>query len=84
MRTVRRESVKLNKAKFDALERIARALASDKQAHLNFVNYAPNGLKPSAFTAGDRRRHFGACRYFGVKLFGAWRRQSQSLIPASA
>ena len=36
MRTVRRESVKLNKAKFDALERIARAFASDKQAHLDF------------------------------------------------
>src|SRR5215472_19120739 len=36
MRTVRRESLKLNKAKFDALERIARAFASDKQAHLDF------------------------------------------------
>ena len=36
MRTVRRESLKLNQAKFDALERIARAFASDKQAHLNF------------------------------------------------
>jgi len=36
MRTVRRESLKLNKAKFDALERITRAFASDKQAHLDF------------------------------------------------
>jgi len=36
MRTVRRESLKLNKAKFDALERIARAFASDKQTHLHF------------------------------------------------
>src|SRR5215471_8400171 len=36
MRTVRRESLKLNQAKFDALERIARAFASDKQAHLDF------------------------------------------------
>jgi IS605 OrfB family transposase len=36
MRTVRRESLKLNQAKFDALEGIARAFASDKQIHLNF------------------------------------------------
>src|SRR6266545_3619528 len=36
MRTVKRESLKLNKAKFNALERIARAFASDKQAHLDF------------------------------------------------
>ena len=36
MRTVRRESLKLNQAKFDELERIARAFASDKQAHLDF------------------------------------------------
>jgi len=36
MRTVRRESLNLNKAKFNALERIARAFASDKQAHLDF------------------------------------------------
>src|SRR5215831_114993 len=36
MRTVRRESLKLNQAKFDALERIARAFADDKQAHLDF------------------------------------------------
>jgi hypothetical protein len=36
MPTVRRESLKLNKAKFDALEGIARAFASDKQTHLKF------------------------------------------------
>src|SRR5262249_50324139 len=42
MRTVRRESLKLNKAKFDALERIARAFASDKQAHLDFYQYDLN------------------------------------------
>src|SRR6516165_10189732 len=42
MRTVRRESLKLNKAKFDALERIARAFASDKQAHLDFYQHDLN------------------------------------------
>ena len=36
MRTVRRESLKLNQAKFDALEGSARAFAYDKQAHLDF------------------------------------------------
>src|SRR5262249_54321 len=36
MRTVRRESLKLNKAKFNALELIARAFASDKQARRDF------------------------------------------------
>src|SRR5215470_16089914 len=36
MRTVRRQSLKLNKVKFHALERIARAFSSDKQAHLDF------------------------------------------------
>src|SRR5215467_1042635 len=36
MRTVRRESLKLNQAKFDALEGIARAFAYDKQTHLDF------------------------------------------------
>jgi len=36
MRTVKRESVKLNKAKFEAIEKIARAFASDKQTHLDF------------------------------------------------
>jgi hypothetical protein len=36
MRTVRRESLKLNQAKFDALEGVARAFAYDKQAHLDF------------------------------------------------
>ena len=42
MRTVRRESLKLNQAKFDALERIARAFASDKQAHLDFYQHDLN------------------------------------------
>jgi IS605 OrfB family transposase len=42
MRTVRRESLKLNQAKFDALERIARAFASDKQAHLDFYQHHLN------------------------------------------
>jgi hypothetical protein len=42
MRTVRRESLKLNKAKFDALERIARAFAHDKQAHLDFYQHDLN------------------------------------------
>src|SRR5262245_66311735 len=42
MRTVRRESLKLNKAKFDALERIARAFAKDKQAHLEFYQHDLN------------------------------------------
>src|SRR5262249_17606732 len=42
MRTVRRESLKLNKGKFDALERIARAFASDKQAHLDFYQHGLN------------------------------------------
>src|SRR5215471_2469812 len=42
MRTVRRESLKLNQAKFDALERISRAFASDKQAHLDFYQHDLN------------------------------------------
>src|SRR5215813_7211405 len=42
MRTVRRESLKLNQAKFDTLERIARAFADDKQAHLDFYQYDLN------------------------------------------
>src|SRR5499433_1521088 len=42
MRTVRRESLELNLAKFDALERIARAFSSDKQAHLNFYQHDMN------------------------------------------
>src|SRR5215468_3817400 len=42
MRTVRRQSLKLNKAKFDALERIARAFASDKQTHLDFYQHGLN------------------------------------------
>src|SRR5215510_2604400 len=42
MCTVRRQSLKLNNAKFDALERIARAFASDKQTHLDFYQHALN------------------------------------------
>jgi putative transposase len=42
MRTVRRESLKLNKAKFDALECVARAFASDKQTHLDFYQHDLN------------------------------------------
>jgi len=41
MRTVKRESVKLNKGKFEAIEKIARAFADDKQADLDFYQ---NGL----------------------------------------
>lgn len=36
MRTIKRESVKLNQAKFKALRAIALAFADDKQAHLDF------------------------------------------------
>ena len=42
MRTVRRHSLKLNLAKFHALDRIARAFASDKQAHLDFYQHHLN------------------------------------------
>ncbi|MCI0390704.1 MAG: hypothetical protein MOB07_18310, partial [Acidobacteria bacterium] len=42
MRTIRRESLKLNRAKFDALEHIARAFASDKQVHLDFYQHDLN------------------------------------------
>ena len=42
MRTVRRQSLKLNKVKFHALERIARAFSSDKQAHLEFYQHDLN------------------------------------------
>jgi hypothetical protein len=42
MRTARRESLKLNKAKFDALKHIARAFASDKQTHLDFYQHDLN------------------------------------------
>jgi hypothetical protein len=45
MRTVKRESIKLNQVKFEALERIARATASDKQIHLDFYQ---DGLNFSA------------------------------------
>src|SRR5262245_45985620 len=42
MRTVRRQSLKLNRAKFDALNRIARAFAKDKQSHLDFYQHNLN------------------------------------------
>src|SRR5262245_22177501 len=49
MRTVRRESLKLNQAKFDALERIARAFASDKQTHLKFYQRDLNFSKAHSY-----------------------------------
>jgi len=42
MRTVKRESVKLNQVKYEALERIARATAWDKQIHLDFYQAGLN------------------------------------------
>ena len=42
MRTVRRESLKLNQSKFDTLEGIARAFSSDKQPHLEFYQHDLN------------------------------------------
>ena len=53
MRTVKRESVKLNKAKFEAIEKIARAFASDKQAHLDFYQ---DGLNFSGAKSFRQRR----------------------------
>src|SRR5262245_15494948 len=49
MRTVRRESLKLNQAKFDALDRIDRAFASDKQAHLDFYQHDLNFSKARSY-----------------------------------
>ncbi|MCI0661875.1 MAG: hypothetical protein L0220_12450 [Acidobacteria bacterium] len=49
MRTVKRESVKLNKAKFEAVEKIARAFASDKQAHLDFYQDGENFSDAKSF-----------------------------------
>jgi IS605 OrfB family transposase len=54
MRTVKRESVKLNKAKFEAIEKIARAFASDKQAHLDFYQ---DGLNFSGAKSYRQRRN---------------------------
>ena len=54
MRTVKRESVKLNKAKFEAIEKIARAFASDKQAHLDFYQ---DGLNFSGAKSFRLRRN---------------------------
>jgi putative transposase len=42
MRTVKRRSLKLNKAKWEAIERIAEAFALDKQAHLDFYQTSGN------------------------------------------
>jgi len=42
MRTVKRRSLKLNKGKWEAIERIAQAFAQDKQAHLNFYQRSGN------------------------------------------
>src|SRR5215475_974325 len=42
MRTVKRASIKLNPVKIEALERIARATASDKQRHLDFYQAGLN------------------------------------------
>jgi hypothetical protein len=42
MRTVKRRSLKLNKGKWEAIERIAQAFAEDKQAHLVFYQVSGN------------------------------------------
>src|SRR5215475_15122063 len=42
MRTVKRRSLKLNQAKWEALERMAQAFAQDKQAHLDFYQVSGN------------------------------------------
>jgi IS605 OrfB family transposase len=42
MRTVKRRSLKLNKGKWEAIERIAQAFAQDKQAHLDFYQAGGN------------------------------------------
>jgi hypothetical protein len=52
MRTVKRRSLKLNKGKWEAIERLAQAFAQDKQAHLDF--YQMNGNFAQA--AGWRER----------------------------
>jgi hypothetical protein len=36
MRTVKRVSVRLNRGKFEVVEKIARAFADDKRIHLDF------------------------------------------------
>jgi IS605 OrfB family transposase len=53
MRTVKRVSVKLNKNKFERIERIARAFADEKQAHLEFYQ---NGLAFSESKNWKERR----------------------------
>jgi hypothetical protein len=54
MRTVKRESVKLNKRKFEAIEEIARSFADDKQVHLDFYQ---NGLNFSEAKSFRLRRN---------------------------
>jgi putative transposase len=54
MRTVKRESVKLNQGKFEALRTMARAFAEDKQAHLDFYQ---DGLNFSEATSYRERRN---------------------------
>src|SRR5215475_8795907 len=49
MRTVKRESVKLNKAKFEAIQKIAHAFASDKQSHLDFYQGRLNFSEAKSF-----------------------------------
>jgi hypothetical protein len=49
MRTVRRQSLKLNRAKFDALNRIARAFACDKQTHLDFYQLNLNFAETDSY-----------------------------------
>jgi IS605 OrfB family transposase len=49
MRTVKRESVKLNKGKFEAIEEIARAFVGDKQVHLDFYQDGLNFAEGKSF-----------------------------------
>ncbi|MGH9837417.1 MAG: zinc ribbon domain-containing protein [Blastocatellia bacterium] len=65
MRTVKRVSVKLNKNKFERIERIARAFADDKQAHLDFYQ---NGLNFSAArNYRERRRRLKQTDYHALR-----------------
>jgi IS605 OrfB family transposase len=49
MRTVKRESVKLNKGKFGTIEKIARAFADDKQVHLDFYQDELNFAEATSY-----------------------------------
>ena len=59
MRTVRRQSLKLNQAKFDALERIARAFAKDKQAHLDFYQHDLNFSEAHSYRLRQKMSRLG-------------------------